>query len=284
MVYQFPLAPLVLHSLFTGDSRKLSDWAGSLETPSNRTTFFNFEASHDGVGVIPARGILTDDEVQALADRVRKHGGEVSNKTNPDGSESPYELNATLFDILSDPNDTAEPWETKRDRFLCSQAIMLALAGVPGIYVHSLFGSHNDHAGFARSGWKRDLNHERLSLADVERRLADPASEAARVFAGYRQLLQVRRAQPAFHPAAPQAVLDLGGPIFALRRGPRDGQTIVALHNVTSDTLFGEPSAFGLRDVPVAHDLLSGETITPETLFKLPPYAVRWLSVDATPR
>ena len=283
MVYQFPLAPLVLHALFTGDASKLSGWAGSLETPSDRTTFFNFEASHDGIGVIPARGILTDDEVQALADRVRAHGGQVSNKTNPDGSESPYELNATLFDILSDPNDAAEPWETKRDRFLCSQAIMLALAGVPGIYVHSLFGSHNDQAGFARSGWKRDLNHERLSLAEVERRLADPSSEAARVFAGYRQLLQVRRAQPAFHPAAPQAVLDLGGPIFALRRGPRDGQTIVALHNVTSDTLFGEPSAFGLRDVPVAHDLLSGETITPETLFKLPPYAVRWLSARRHP-
>ena len=130
MVYQFPLAPLVLHALFTGDAsqaRRLG--RDDLETPSNRTTFFNFEASHDGVGVVPARGILTDDEVQALADRVGAHGGEVSYKTNPDGSESPYELNATLFDILSNPNDASEPWETKRDRFLCSQAIMLALAG-----------------------------------------------------------------------------------------------------------------------------------------------------------
>src|SRR5688572_1571966 len=114
MVYQFPLAPLVLHSLFTGDASKLAGWAATLETPSDRTTFFNFEASHDGIGVIPARGILTDEEVQALADRVIAHGGQVSYKTNPDGSESPYELNATLFDILSDPNDTSEPWELKR--------------------------------------------------------------------------------------------------------------------------------------------------------------------------
>ena len=279
MVYQFPLAPLVLHALATGDASKLSGWASTLETPSNTTTFFNFEASHDGIGVIPAREILTDAEVQALADRVIAHGGQVSYKTNPDGSESPYELNGTLFDILSDPNDTAEPFETKLARFLCSQAIMLALAGVPGIYVHSLFGSHHDRAGYERSGWKRDLNHERLSLADIEARLADPSSDAARVCAGYRRLLEVRRSLPAFHPASPQTVLDFGGPMFSIRRGPRDGQTIVALHNVTSDTLFGPPYSFGLRDAASARDLLTGETFTPDSLFTMPPYGVRWLAL-----
>jgi sucrose phosphorylase len=157
---------------------------------------------------------------------------------------------------------------------------MLALAGVPGIYVHSLFGSHNDQAGYAASGWKRDLNHEKLSLAEVERRLSDPSSETARVFAGYRRLLEVRRAQPAFHPAAPQTILNLGGPIFGLRRGPRDGQTIVALHNVSGGSLEVELSAFGLKDVPAATDLLSGETFTSSSMFKLAPYGVRWLAVQ----
>src|SRR5206468_3892864 len=78
--------------------------------------------------------------------------------------EGVYELNGTFFDILSAP-DGDEPWGTKLDRFMCSQAVMLSLAGVPGIYVHSLFGSHTDHDGYARSGWKRDLNPERLPLA-----------------------------------------------------------------------------------------------------------------------
>jgi sucrose phosphorylase len=152
---------------------------------------------------------------------------------------------------------------------------MLALTGVPGIYVHSLFGSHNDQASYARSGWKRDLNHEKLSLADVERRLADPDSEAARVFAGYRRLLEIRREQPAFHPASPQTILDAGPGIFAVQRGWRDGQRIVALHNVTPDTLSGEPAAFGL---PEARNLLSGETVGPESPVTLPPYGVRWLA------
>jgi sucrose phosphorylase len=281
MVYQFPLAPLVLHALATGDAGRLAGWAAGLETPSVATTFFNFEASHDGVGVVPARGILTDDEVQMLAERVRAHGGQVSYKTNPDGSESPYELNATLFDILSDPNDRTEPWELKRDRFLCAQAIMLALAGVPGIYVHSLFGSHNDQAGYARSGWKRDLNHERLSLAEIERRLADPSSETARVFAGYRRLLLARRAQPAFDPAAPQAVLDVGPGLFALRRGPRDGQTIWALQNVTARPVDAEAAALGMGGVGGpggARDILADEPVDTDRPIQLPPYGVRWIA------
>jgi glycosidase len=278
MVYQFPLAPLVLHALATGDASRLSGWAASLETPSDATTFFNFEASHDGIGVIPARGILTDEEVKSLADRVLAHGGQVSYKTNPDGSESPYELNATLFDILSDPHDGSEPWERKRDRFLCSQAIMLALAGVPGIYVHSLFGSHNDDAGYAASGWKRDLNHERLVLSEVERRLADPSSETARVFAGYRRLLEARRSQPTFHPAAPQTVLDLGPGIFALRRGPRGGQAILALHNVTDQSVTARIG--NLDDEPGrgVRDLLSSAILDVDQQITLPAYGVAWIA------
>ena len=98
------------------------------------------------------------------------------------------------------------------------------------------------------------------------------------MFAGYRQLLRARRTQPAFHPAAPQQVLDLGAGVFALQRGPRDGDTVVALHNVTAgpQTLdiarFGEGS-FGVRNV------LTGEAVNPDALLTLPPYGVRWLAL-----
>jgi sucrose phosphorylase len=284
MVYQFPLAPLVLHALATGDASRLAGWAGGLDTPSETTTFFNFLASHDGVGVIPARGILTDAEVESLAAQVRAHGGEVSNKTNPDGSESPYELNATFFDILSDPNNVAEPWTLKRDRFLCSQAIMLAMAGVPGIYVHSLLGSHNDQAGYERSGWKRDLNHERLKICKVEARLADPASETADVFAGYRRLLAARRAQPAFHPGAPQTVVDAGPGIFALRRGPREDQAVWAFHNLTPHTVTLGIGSFQPVDATTngpAHDILTSTPLDLADPLTIPPYGVRWIAGQA---
>jgi sucrose phosphorylase len=110
MVYQFPLAPLVLDAFARGDASRLTAWASSLDSPSERTAFFNFLASHDGIGVVPARDLLSESEIAGLARRVLAHGGQVSDKANPDGSVSPYELNATFFDALSDPADGAEPW------------------------------------------------------------------------------------------------------------------------------------------------------------------------------
>jgi len=140
LVYNFALPPLTLHTFRTGDARVLSAWAASLALPSDQVTFFNFLASHDGIGLNPARGLLPAEAVQALVDQVQAHGGLVSYKHNPDGTQSPYELNINYFDALSDPAG-AEPLALQVDRFLAAQAIMLALVGVPGLYFHSLFGS-----------------------------------------------------------------------------------------------------------------------------------------------
>jgi glucosylglycerate phosphorylase len=272
MVYQFPLAPLVVDALAHGDATYLAGWAAELRTPSAETTFFNFLASHDGVGVVPARGILPAARVEDLVRRAQAHGGQVSYKADPDGARSVYELNSTFFDLLSDPRG-GEPWPTRLDRFVCSQAVMLALAGVPGIYVHSLLGSHNDRAGYARSGWKRDLNHERLDLEALEGRLADPCSEAAQVLARYAELLRLRRAQPAFHPQAPQRVLPGPPAVFALRRGPREGQIVLALHNLGAAPQAVELPPEGGRWVELTGDrrLGGGERLG------LRPYEVCWL-------
>jgi sucrose phosphorylase len=275
MVYQFPLAPLVLDAFARGDAGRLTDWASSLGPTSERTAFFNFLASHDGIGVVPARDLLSETEIGSLARRVLAHGGQVSDKANPDGSVSAYELNTTFFDALSDPND-GEGWVTKLDRFICSQAIMLALAGVPGVYLHSLFGSSNDHAGFARSGWKRDLNHQRLQLAEVESALSDAASREAQVFARYSRLLEVRERQPAFHTRSGQRILEAGPGVFALTRGPREGQVLVALHSVTDSPCVatGEWPVDGRGDW---QDVISGKRFSRGSAVQLDPYQVLWL-------
>jgi sucrose phosphorylase len=145
MVYQFSLPPLTLHAFLTGNATYLTRWATTLQPFSSETTFFNFLASHDGIGVRPAEGILPPEEVQRLVDTTLAHGGFVSHKTDGDGAQSVYELNISYFDALSDPRDN-EPLALQVDRFLAAQAIMLALQGVPGIYVHSLFGSRSDGA------------------------------------------------------------------------------------------------------------------------------------------
>jgi glucosylglycerate phosphorylase len=233
MVYQFPLAPLVLHSFQTGRARVLTEWAGSLDINSQAATFFNFTASHDGIGVRPAEGLLSREEIQNLADRALAHGGQVSYKNNPDGSQSPYELNITWYDALNDP---AKPDEVlDLPRFLASQVIMLSLAGVPGVYVHSLFGSRNCQACLEETGRARSLNREKFDFFELEASLNDPESREARIFESYQYLLKIRKRQPAFDPLAGQNTLSLDDRVFSLLRTSLDeSQTILCLVNVSS--------------------------------------------------
>ena len=99
LVYNFALPPLLLHTLHTGSARALSGWARGLRLPSNRATFFNFTASHDGVGPRSSpRTTVETPEIESLVQRVLAVGGRVSYKHNPDGTETPYELNVNYLD------------------------------------------------------------------------------------------------------------------------------------------------------------------------------------------
>lgn len=235
MIYQFPLAPLVLNAFQTGSAHHLNGWAAALAPPGPQTTFFNFLASHDGIGVVPATGILSTKEVGALAEQVMAHGGRASYKTNTDGTQSPYELNITLFDALSNPGDATDQYAI--DRFTCANAIMLALQGVPGVYIHSLLGSHNNYAGLAESGRARTINREKWQRSDLEARLANDQSHESRVFTRMAALIRQRRSHAAFHPAGAQQVLQAGEGLFALLRTAPDGsERVLCLHNVSAET------------------------------------------------
>ena len=58
MVYNFSLAPLLLDALLTGDGTHLNAWLADLVQPGTGMTYFNFTASHDGVGVRPLEGLV----------------------------------------------------------------------------------------------------------------------------------------------------------------------------------------------------------------------------------
>ncbi len=83
------------------------------------------------------------------------------NVDNKDGTEGPYEFNITYFDALKDPGIANDPFHIAR--FLASQAVALALPGVPAVYIHSLLGSRNWTAGVEETGQARTINREKLS-------------------------------------------------------------------------------------------------------------------------
>ncbi len=282
LVYQFPLPPLVFHAILSGDATYLTRWASSLAPPSPHTTFYNFLASHDGIGVRPVEDLLPPGEVAAMAAQVRAHGGYVSYKANADGSQSAYELNISYFDALSDPSGD-DPLDTQVARFMVSQAIMLSLQGIPAIYVHSLFGSRNDREGVKQTGRYRSINRGRFRRAELEASLEDPMSLPSKVFKAYGQLLDIRTSQSAFHPSSGQIVLDPDPTIFALcRTAPQGDEWLLCLHNVSNapvDLMLDLTTLLGSG--PAAwHDLLSSARHTVEEgqlRLTIAPYAVLWL-------
>ena len=234
LVYNFALPPLVLHTFQTGNASILSEWASRLEPPSNQTTFFNFLASHDGIGLNPALGILSPVEIDALVEQTLSHGGLISYKRNADGTQSPYEMNINYFDALSSPSSD-ELLDTQIARFIAAQAIMLSLRGVPGIYFHSLFGSRNWIEGVQVTHHNRTINRQKLDRISLERDLSSPNSLRLQVFGRYRRLLLQRQTCTAFNPHGGQQILDAGQGIFAvLRHSPDNAQHALCLQNVTA--------------------------------------------------
>ncbi|MDH7504111.1 MAG: sugar phosphorylase [Verrucomicrobiota bacterium] len=237
LVYNFSLPPLVLHALATGNAQRLTDWARTLSVPGSRTAFLNFLASHDGIGINPARGILNEEEITFLVERAIGHGGFVSYRTGPDGSRVPYELNINYLDALSAPKD-AEPHQIVARKFLTAESIMVSLQGVPAIYFHSLFGSRGDRAGAEASGIPRRINRQKLDRAQLESELRTTSSLRAHIYSAHSSLLRIRRSEPAFAPHAPQAVPDIHPRLFAVLRGNRgSGKRVLCLHNVSSTGL-----------------------------------------------
>ena len=272
MVYNFALPPLLAHSFISGSSSHLTNWAETLVLPSRDVCFLNFSASHDGVGVRPVEGILDDGELQGLVDAALAAGGMVSSRTMSDGREHPYELNCTYLDLISASDDDTG---TFVDRFIASQAIVLAMPGVPAVYIQSLLGTRNDIEKTQRTGRARSINRSQHDYREITAKLADRGSRQSRVFDRITALLRLRRQQPSFNPYASFEVLRIGDAVFALRRGDASaGATILCITNLT-----GKGVSVDIPADAAGTDLLSGRAVASGD-HVIEPYAVRWILAE----
>ncbi len=281
MVYNFALPPILLHTFQTEDSRILTGWAEDLAPPSHTTAFFNFLDSHDGIGLLGARDILTREQITALCDRGRDHGGFVSMMADEDGTESPYELNITWFSALNREN-TDEPVELQVARFIASRAVALVLRGVPGIYLPSMFGSANDVEAVHRDGAYRSINRSAINERQLLEAFGDWDSIPARIARSYIRLLELRVNEPSFHPNGEQEVLDLGSGVFVVKRTSPDFESrVLSLINVTSEAV---SVVIPLREIGMGEkalfEMTASREIAPETNpwhLIMEPYQIMWL-------
>jgi sucrose phosphorylase len=276
-VYQFSLPPLLLHGLLQGTAKHVTNWAAHLAPPPKGCHFLNFTASHDGIGVRPLEGILDTDEILSLADEVRGNGGHVSMRKLEDGSEFPYELNATYYGALSHKKDP----ELGKKRFLCSQAIALAMKGIPAVYFHSLCATPNYTEGVKETGHNRTINRKKWKSEELETLLEDEESNSGEIFEWYTRVLRRRASCPAFHPDASQKVIELGDDIFAFERRSLDGgQVIICLFNFLPQEVKSNQKqtlASYLSNGSVKDLISGGEFSFDNESFALRPYQALWL-------
>ncbi|MDZ7638563.1 MAG: sugar phosphorylase [Bryobacterales bacterium] len=281
MVYNFALPPLVLWTLHSGDCTYLSRWAAALRTPSLTTTYFNFLDSHDGIGLLPVRNILTPQEVQQLVDRTVAHGGMVSMRSNSDGTTTPYELNIPWYNAIN-PDDHGENPDTKIDRFLASRAIALAMKGVAAVYLPSIIGAHVTADTPVDTKDPRSINRNTINAPALFEQLQDSNSAASRISQRFTHMISARVNCPAFHPSASQRVLFSTPRVFSVFRESLDSkQLVLCLTNITPVAQHFEATVEKLHcDVRTWTDLLTEERIAaPGGFLKidLNGYQVRWL-------
>ena len=279
VIYNFSLPPLLIYTLLTGRCSHLKNWMMSMPPAQSGTTYLNFIASHDGIGLRPLDGLIADDGIDKLVEKTKQSGGRVTYRKSREGSDKPYELNITLFDLLKSTFDSDED-NYSVERFLCAHSIMFALEGIPAVYIQSIFGSHNDLERLEHTQRNRSINRHIWDEFELEKELSDRQSPHANIFTELKRLLSIRKKQSAFHPNATQYTLHISDDIFAFwRQSINRDQSIFCISNVTATE-----KLINLRDINLINtdewkDLIGGRLyFNIQEQLSLSPYQVLWIS------
>ncbi len=223
-------------------------------------------------------GRISAERLSSLVKMVKQRGGLVSTRRSASG-DKPYELNISYFDAMADLfNDEGGSidHQLQLQRFLSSQALMLALQGMPAIYFHSLVGSPNYLQGVSESGINRRINRRKYDRDELSSLITDAGSLQNTVFLGMQRLLRIRRQQTAFHPDANQDYLESGrNEVIAFERHSHSsGQRILVATNVSREAQSMQVPA-RYRN---ASDLLGrSSSVVVESAIELPAGHTVWL-------
>ena len=237
-IYNFSLSPLLIHAFLFENSYYLNNWSNKLPSTRKGNSYLNFIASHDGIGMRPAEGILKKKTINNLLKRLKKNGSKFSYRKIKNKSKKVYEANITVFNALKKSNFDKNG-KFYFERFIAAHSIMVSFEGVPAIYFNSLFGTSNDEAKFVITGNNRDVNRYRWSEKNILAYLRNKNSKQSLFYQAITSLLYIRRKQKAFHPNASRVTINMGSKIFCFKRTSIDKkQTIICITNLSSKHLY----------------------------------------------
>ncbi len=166
-IYDFFFPGLVIDAIDSGTNARLLRWIGEIVEKDLKTV--NMLGCHDGVPVIDLRGggtsqtdgLLANEEIESIIERLLERGGRVKNLYGPDGSKiSYYQVNTTFFSALGE----------SEARLRLARAIQLFMPGTPQVWYLDLFAGANDYAAADRggAGGHKEINRTNLTAQDID--------------------------------------------------------------------------------------------------------------------
>ena len=192
-IYDFFFPGLIIDALDRGTNAHILRWIGEIMEKNIQT--INMLGCHDGIPVLDLKGIdligfskeglLTDEQIDAVIDKILERGGRVKNLYGPDGKKiSYYQVNATFFSALGEDEQ----------KLRLARAIQMFMPGIPQVWYLDLFAGKNDYAAADRggTGGHKEINRTMLQINDVEQGLKQA------VVQDQLQLMRLRNTSSAF--------------------------------------------------------------------------------------
>lgn len=159
MVYDFFLPGLIIDALERGNGELLKKWAQELLDKGIKTV--NMLGCHDGIPLLDLKGLLSDEQIQLLIDRIVDRGGYVKNLHGQKNMY--YQVNATYYSALGEDDR----------KMLLARALQLFMPGKPQVWYLDLFAGKNDHEAVRRAGpgGHKEINRTNLTVEQIQKGL-----------------------------------------------------------------------------------------------------------------
>mgnify|MGYP001194966982 CR=1 FL=1 len=276
-IYNFSLAPLLIHAIISGNSFYLKKWSRSMPPAQIGNAYLNFLSTHDGIGMRPLEGIIPNEELNNFFKTLQSSGSFLSYRSS-NSKENVYEVNTTLLNAFTQTYKGKDKYKLRR--FILSHEILFCMEGIPAVYFQNLIGSKNDFKKFKKTKSYRSVNRKNWDFDNLIKKLDTPSSQNFKIYKEILRLISVRKKQPAFHPNATQFTLQLEDHFFGIWRQSIDrSQSIFCISNLTKFK-----KKFSLHDINLIStnkwvDILNNKKINKIDIeIDLLPYQSLWIT------
>lgn len=164
-IYDFALPMVMLYSLYSGRVERLANWLEM--SPMKQFTTLD---THDGIGVVDARDLLTDEELDYTSAELYKIGANVkkiysSEKYN---NLDIYQINSTYYSALGDDDKS----------YLLARVIQCFAPGIPQIYYVGLLAGKNDIDLLEETKEGRNINRHYYTIDEIKNEVKRPVVKA----------------------------------------------------------------------------------------------------------